>query len=528
MRILPCVPLVLCACLAAAADKPPVAPKLPLGKDTTFVTGPLDSQGFIDYEAALNAEMGKGVTAEKNAAALLVQVFGPAPEGGDGLPLDYFKWLDVPVPPKEGDYLVGITSFVRDHLGLTGERLEAFFEEQGRVVQRPWAARDCAPMAEWLKANEKQLALAVEATKRPQYFNPLTSRRKPGEASNLIGSLLPTVQKCRELATALAARAMLKLNGGNLDDAWADLLACHRLGRLVSRGSTLIESLVGIAIGQIAHNSTLAVLEHPDLTSTRARACLKDIQNLPPLPPLADKVGVAERMMGLDALQLIRRTNGGGINGLAGILGGARDPVLPDEKRLLEMTDWTTVMQTMNKWYDRLADALRMTDRDARLKAYEKLEDDFKAVKGKLDDPEKAKELMRELAKEKDGKAIGKVLGEVLMGLLSPATQKVQQAHDRAAQVAANTEIALALAAYKKDTGKYPAKLQDLAPNYLATVPNDLFSGKGLIWKPTEKGYLFYSVGANGKDDGGRWYDDEPAGDDPGVRVPLKPLKPRK
>ena len=45
--------------------------------------------------------------------------------------------------------------------------------------------------------------------------------------------------------------------------------------------------------------------------------------------------------------------------------------------------------------------------------------------------------------------------------------------------------------------------------------------GKPLIYKPTAKGYLFYSVGQNGKDDGGRWYDDDPPGDDPGVKMPL-------
>jgi hypothetical protein len=39
---------------------------------------------------------------------------------------------------------------------------------------------------------------------------------------------------------------------------------------------------------------------------------------------------------------------------------------------------------------------------------------------------------------------------------------------------------------------------------------------------------LFYSVGANGIDDGGRWLDDDPPGDDPGVRMPLPELKPKK
>ena len=81
------------------------------------------------------------------------------------------------------------------------------------------------------------------------------------------------------------------------------------------------------------------------------------------------------------------------------------------------------------------------------------------------------------------------------------------------------------MAAYHADQGRYPAKLDDLAPNYLAAIPGDIFSGKPLIYKPTEKGYLFYSIGQNGKDDGGRWYDDDPPGDDPNVKMPLPEKK---
>ena len=43
--------------------------------------------------------------------------------------------------------------------------------------------------------------------------------------------------------------------------------------------------------------------------------------------------------------------------------------------------------------------------------------------------------------------------------------------------------------------------------------------------KPGENGYLLYSFGLNGKDDEGRWADDQPQGDDIRVRVPLPPLK---
>src|SRR4029453_13899739 len=100
---------------AGADDKKPddkkPAPKLSLGKETNYVMGPLDKDGYIDYEAALNAELSRGVTRDNNANALLITAFGPAPEGGDGLPIAYFKWLDINPPPRDGEYMVGLGGF---------------------------------------------------------------------------------------------------------------------------------------------------------------------------------------------------------------------------------------------------------------------------------------------------------------------------------------------------------------------------------------------------------------------------------
>jgi hypothetical protein len=87
--------------------------------------------------------------------------------------------------------------------------------------------------------------------------------------------------------------------------------------------------------------------------------------------------------------------------------------------------------------------------------------------------------------------------------------------------------LAFALAAYRGEHKRYPDRLDVLAPRYLAEVPSDLFSGKALIYRLGENGYLLYSVGVNGRDDGGRSFADTPPGDDPHVRMPL-PALPKK
>jgi hypothetical protein len=511
-------PLLLLTLLAAEGQP---APKLPLGKETTCVTDPLDREGYLDYQAALNGRLGKGITPGKNANALLWKALGPRPEGGTGMPPEFFRRLGIEEPPPRGDYLIGFQQYLKDHLKLDQSEIAAIYDQHSRALKRPWNAKDYPHVAAWLKANEKPLAVVVEATKRPDYFNPLVTREhKPG---SLLGALLPGVQKCREAASALACRAMLRLAEGKDDDAWQDLIACHRLGRLVARGATLIEFLVGVAIDAIASNADLAYLERARLTTKQIQDRLKDLQALPPLPPVAGKIDLGERFTFLDCVQLVRR---GGIGMMEGLAGGP-PPKKPDakEEQGLASLDWGLILRNGNRWYDRMAAALRLEDRAAREKAFARLEEDLTSLK--VNAVNQADVLNAILEGKDPGKQVSRAIGNVLIGLLIPAVQKVQSAHDRAEQIRRNLQVAFALAAYHRDHGRYPAKLDALAPAYLKAVPNDLFSGKPLVYKPSDKGYLLYSVGPNGKDDGGRWYDDNPPGDDPRVRVPLPELKKR-
>ena len=165
----------LVLCLVLAADGQP-APKLPLGKDTTYVTGPLDKDGYIDYEAALNDRLGKGVTLQTNANVLIWKALGPTPEGAHA-PAEFFKRLGIDEPPKDGDHFIDFGRFMQDRLKLDRSEFNASFDEETLAGRRPWAAKDHPRIAAWLEANEKPLAVVVEATRRPDYYNPLVAQR---------------------------------------------------------------------------------------------------------------------------------------------------------------------------------------------------------------------------------------------------------------------------------------------------------------------------------------------------------------
>lgn len=75
----------------------------------------------------------------------------------------------------------------------------------------------------------------------------------------------------------------------------------------------------------------------------------------------------------------------------------------------------------------------------------------------------------------------------------------------RAAQVAQRAVIsAIALKRYQLKHGNLPPTLDALVPEFVPAVPLDPVDGKPLRYRPNRDGtYLLYSVGPNGKDDGG-------------------------
>ena len=75
---------------------------------------------------------------------------------------------------------------------------------------------------------------------------------------------------CRQLAAALTARATLRIGEGKADDAWTDLLTCHRLARLMGHCATLIEGMGAMAIEGFTLKADVAYIERASLTALRS------------------------------------------------------------------------------------------------------------------------------------------------------------------------------------------------------------------------------------------------------------------
>ena len=127
---------------------------------------------------------------------------------------------------------------------------------------------------------------------------------------------------------------------------------------------------------------------------------------------------------------------------------------------------------------------------------------------------------MQQTLQGKESKAaVSVIVGELLVALLLPAPSIAQQAEDRAVQQRRNLRVALALAHFHGEHARYPEQLTDLVPEHLPELPPDLFSGQPLKYAQIDQGYLLYSIGPNGEDDGGRDRDFQPPEDDITVKI---------
>ncbi len=99
----------------------------------------------------------------------------------------------------------------------------------------------------------------------------------------------------------------------------------------------------------------------------------------------------------------------------------------------------------------------------------------------------------------------GFVLYKIFARLLLPA---MEGAGMKFAYAQANIDeavVACALERYRLAHGQFPESLDALSPQFIEKIPHDLITGEPLKYNRTEDGqFVLYSVGWNGKDDGGK------------------------
>lgn len=190
---------------------------LAIGPGTTVIDGPLTAEGLPDYAAHLNAALSQGISPEENFWGAMWSVFGQDPRLPASELAAYEQWLKVSIP-------------------VQGAFVPASFNPSDfrRVTQAPWTADNFPKIAASIERNEEALDLVEQAARRPLAFAPLDSAAEGPLPPSF--ARLTHLERIAPIVRLLTARAMLRLEGGDADGAWRDLMTCYRIARHVESG----------------------------------------------------------------------------------------------------------------------------------------------------------------------------------------------------------------------------------------------------------------------------------------------------
>lgn len=346
------------------------------------------------------------------------------------------------------------------------------------ALQRPWAAKEFPELATWLEINADPLKVAVDGCGRPRFYSPQiciddTPDTSAGDMPSMGSRILPEFG-IKQLAEALAARAMLRLERGDVANAWNDTLAVHQLARLLAQGADVVHVLCAFELERRACAVGVAISLHGDVSAMQAAKIRSDLRSLAPFPRAAGSFETT-RFYALDSVCAASQGN----------LEQGTDSLWARMQRAL--CDWDEVLRRINDHFDRAVLVGRLARGPKRTSLLSELDNEIQQAWK---------------AKEKRGASTDGVYGTFL-GLSAPAYAAVLASEDRAAATLRVAEVALALAAYRADHDRYPDTLSDLVCSYFEEVPMDPCGEGELVYRLEGSGYSLYSVGVDGEDDGG-------------------------
>ena len=442
------------------------------GYETTRIVSPRADDGSVDYLAAIETYFSRGVTNDNNSVPLLLEAMGraglPTTQPPDGI-TDRLGMSHLPV---QGDYFIPYATFTKAPPDSE--------DTDTADLKKPylWLKPRSPVTLDWLKANEKPLVKVHDAVKRPRYFIPFNGGNRP---QMLVSVQIPHMKLLKNAGSALLTRAMARLESGDTDGCREDLLAAHRLARLMAQASTLIERAVAMNMETAACHADRTASSSGKFTSDKLKSWTSELASLGEIRDPFECSNVSERYMFLDALQFLARAN----PAEAGrIWWGITDyRIAPPWLFHFLPIPYEESMKVANHWHDGYLAAMRLPTYAMRHAALETAEQNA-----------------NDLAHRGHFGPLSPTWG---LGLFLPALDRMQQRWETTRAEDRLTRIAFALTAYHTDHNSYPSGLSDLSGTYLPSLPQDNFTDGPFIYTRTEATYTLHSPGPNLQDDGG-------------------------
>jgi hypothetical protein len=302
----------------------------------------------------------------------------------------------------------------------------------------------------------------------------------------------------REAAYWLSGAALSQLRQGNLEAALQNLEALAGLARMDREEYTLVAQMIRVTVAGVGLMTTWEALQSPRWTEPQLARLQRAWEEVD-LADAVERALLGERANGMVVWRVVRQPDGRGARRSLGLGSGGPAGVLSDyvlhplykltsinDDELLhlqilqETLEAVRLVQQHRTWPEIQQ---RLTIPQARLNQLRTWSASFRYPITSIAVPNTSKAIVTALQTETDRQL---------------------------------TITAIGLRRFEFRHGAWPQKLDELIPEFLAAVPADLMSGKSLRYRPdTTAGFILYSVGVDGRDDGG---DPTPAaGSTPGL-----------
>lgn len=299
----------------------------------------------------------------------------------------------------------------------------------------------------------------------------LTNSRYPVDLSEPLADL-PHLSEVRSAANVLRMEALVALEDGDIATVVEDTDRMLAAGRSLASEPTILSQLVRFAIDSLAFQT---------LQYTLNRASLRDADLLRLFPSFSradDTNSLALALIGERASFISNLSDLGSY-----VAAGAAEAGIAYEPSVVQRVFHPLVGSFFQRDMRFGIDALSTNIAFAR-----------------LGDPQKFLSYTNSSGIASRAKSGYYILSGFFLPMLEKAFTRdaIHRAQVRAAI------IALAIERFRlANGGKPPQNLLALVPAYLDRIPVDPYDGQLVRYKKTDKGYIVYCIGADGRDDGG-------------------------
>ena len=406
---------------------------------------------------------------------------------------------DMPPPP-------GMSTPVPTVTNGSSREIIALDTHEFPIGDQPQSPPDDVLLA--LSRYDAALAELRQAALRPQSRFPLNYA-----VENPADIRLPHLPDLKRCAVVLQLRAIAELQAGQGEQALADVKLMLRLAESIRTEPVEISYMVRLSIIGIAIQPVWEGLAARQWSETEMKELNRTLQALDMVAEWQSGLR-AERASAIGTIEYLRKHRDETafwmvisisprffemLDGLGNFI-----PNLPDTiKQLLDAFMECLPGDEISRMAMKLPpDGWYELNKVAVARLYQQQMFQIANLEKHLIARQKMMEVTSFLDQKRDSRSFGPQ--DVLLYELIPAIGSLAQRIAAIQNAVDMANVACALERYRLVQGSYPAELTALVPDFIPDIPPDLVNGGRLQYHPSnERRFTLYSIGWNGKDDGG-------------------------